>query len=54
MLLMLLLILSLKMGALLSSRWITRRWRLLLLLIFIADVVDALVDFELEDGGIVV
>ena len=27
---------------------------LLLLLFFIADVVDALVDFELEDGGIVV
>ena len=27
---------------------------LLLLLFFIADVVDALVDFEFEDGGIVV
>ena len=27
---------------------------LLLLLFFIADIVDAFVDFELEDGGIVV
>ena len=31
-----------------------KKMEALLLLFFIADVVDAFVDFELEDGGIVV